>query len=984
MKQVVQIQVKGLRDLANLETELLGINNELTKVKKELKDAFGAKDTQRIKTATGTYRALRQEQLRLQDASKKVRKEVNNEIQTWNNLKRKIPKDSLAGLRNEYNKLALAVSKLSKAEREYGRGKEMISKLKQTRAEISKIEQSYGQYGRNVGNYGSAFGGMARFGRSALGALGIAGLTYQAVQMGRDAVNVTRDYEQANATLAAIMGRTIEQTEELRQQQQQLGTTTAFTASEVTEMHTELAKLGFTQREIIDATPALINFSIAMRTSADRAAEAMGAVIRSFSLDASEMIRVTNVLGVAANRTALDFADLEAGLPIVSGVAAEFGATVEDVGAQLGVLSDRGITASTAATALRNIYLKANAAGLTYAEALKQVKESQDPVNEAFELFGVRGALQATILALNSEEVDTLTEELKNVGDEMQEVADKEMNTLTGKLTLLNSAWQGLILSIDSGQGPVSKFFKAIVEGATDSVLALQAFNEGTVGFWDYFLLKSKSTVAEMQREAIQSQQNQATIQSAIEEGIIDRYQLWIKSEEELIEIIKERRKEMSVENEANKQAEWLRTVQARIEALGKAADKTSKKVKKVVDPPDPGSMEWLQTQIKLYEELINKSTDDTVIDQYVESVMILQFQLEEAQKRIKALKDEFRAEYERQRMREHWNALGYSPERLGVSELPSTLGSKAMQKEDEKHMEKRLKYIQRWNNKVFEMYRDRLEKQRELEAKIQEEIQREVISGSIDLTSTLIETLYDIRQQQGERELDANLHRIEREYEARIDAAKGNKEAQESLERELTFQREKLKREEFEDNKKRQIAEALIQAALAIVQSLANTALPFPASLIGPGIITAKTAIQIGAIRSASYADGGFTPSTGVPDPQYPGRKVVGVVHDNEYVVRKEEIEAFPDEIRRIENHRVRGLKGFADGGFTTPIDYEYVSRMSTPPPAIDLERLYESIYMGSLQGAKTGSLEGTKNADKYRILRDIRERVSSNNIRQ
>lgn len=59
------------------------------------------------------------------------------------------------------------------------------------------------------------------------------------------------------------------------------------------------------------------------------------------------------------------------------------------------------------------------------------------------------------------------------------------------------------------------------------------------------------------------------------------------------------------------------------------------------------------------------------------------------------------------------------------------------------------------------------------------------------------------------------------------------------------------LQRKQFNRQKATQIAQAIISAAQAVVQSLANTTLPFPASLIGPVIIGASTIAQIALITS-------------------------------------------------------------------------------------------------------------------------------------
>lgn len=147
---------------------------------------------------------------------------------------------------------------------------------------------------------------------------------------------------------------------------------------------------------------------------------------------------------------------------------------------------------------------------------------------------------------------------------------------------------------------------------------------------------------------------------------------------------------------------------------------------------------------------------------------------------------------------------------------------------------------------------------------------------------------------------------------------------------------------EQFRINKGLQIAQAGISGALAVIQSLANTTVPFPFSLINPIAIGAVTAAQIGIIASQpeppppSFDTGGFTGSGFMQD--HTGHKVAGVVHDNEWVAPKWMVKhpSYAPHIKALENIRTRG---FAFGGFTTPsnntggmtIDYEALASVIT-----------------------------------------------------
>ena len=109
-----------------------------------------------------------------------------------------------------------------------------------------------------------------------------------------------------------------------------------------------------------------MNLAAATGSDLAEAATVSGAALRSFGLDAREMSRVTDVLALATSKSALDMQKLATALPTVASTAKVAGITIERTTALLGVLSDRGLDASTSATSLRNVFLELSKKGLTW------------------------------------------------------------------------------------------------------------------------------------------------------------------------------------------------------------------------------------------------------------------------------------------------------------------------------------------------------------------------------------------------------------------------------------------------------------------------------------------------------------------------------------------------------------------------------------------------------------------------------------------
>ena len=77
-------------------------------------------------------------------------------------------------------------------------------------------------------------------------------------------IAIFKDFEQANSNLQAVLGVTSDEMGDLNDNAKELGSTTAFTATEVVQLQTELAKLGFPTEDILKMTRATLNAAAAM------------------------------------------------------------------------------------------------------------------------------------------------------------------------------------------------------------------------------------------------------------------------------------------------------------------------------------------------------------------------------------------------------------------------------------------------------------------------------------------------------------------------------------------------------------------------------------------------------------------------------------------------------------------------------------------------------------------------------------------------
>jgi hypothetical protein len=309
----------------------------------------------------------------------------------------------------------------------------------------------------------------------------------------QDSVRTITNFEQAVANLSSITGKSAGEMDKLTASAIQIGRVSSFTATQVVELQTELAKLGFTEGEILKSTRAIGDFSVAVGTDAASAAALGGAALRSFGLDASKAEEVMNTLAVATTKSALDFSKLQTALPYVGTAAQQMGLSIERTTAILGLLSDRGVRAETAGTSLRDILLDSAKSGLTFEESIARVTNSQDKLKTATDIFGKTSAGAAVIIAENSTQLNRLQASITGADGALKEMTDKRLDTAKGKLELLTSAWEGFVLSVDQGDGIFSRAAKSALGILTDFVDDLQVLNESGIAGLEAKALKANN-----------------------------------------------------------------------------------------------------------------------------------------------------------------------------------------------------------------------------------------------------------------------------------------------------------------------------------------------------------------------------------------------------------------------------------------------------------------------------------------------------------
>ena len=284
------------------------------------------------------------------------------------------------------------------------------------------------------------------------------------------------EFDKAMSGVQAVTNATEEQMNALASTAKRLGSTTEFTAMQVAELETELAKLGFPVSDIVEMSEATLNLASSMGIGLGEAAAFTGSTLRAFGLEATESKKVIDILAQSTASSALDFGKLNTALTTVAPIAKTAGVSLSDTTAMLGTLANAGFDASTSGTALRNIFLSLSKEGITMEEAFAKINSATDKNTVAMELFDKRGAGVAITLAENADATADLKLELDGASEAFDGlgaaagIAETRLDNLAGDTTKLNSAWEGFLLSIEDGDGILNRIARTFTQELTASI----------------------------------------------------------------------------------------------------------------------------------------------------------------------------------------------------------------------------------------------------------------------------------------------------------------------------------------------------------------------------------------------------------------------------------------------------------------------------------------------------------------------------------
>lgn len=369
----------------------------------------------------------------------------------------------------------------------------------------SAIEDAVGEAGQSSGGkLGSALAG----GIKSAGAMIIKATTAMAGELasfGASAVKTGAAFDSAMSQVAATMGKSVSDIGELRDFAQEMGSTTAFSASQAAEALNYMALAGYDADKSMQMLPTVLDLAAAGGMELARASDMVTDAQSALGLTLDETKDMVNQMAKASSMTNTSVEQLGDAFLKIGATARNVSGGTNELATVLGVLADNGIKGTEGGTHLRNILLSLQSAAVdgvadfgdfavsiydadgnmrSLVDIIGDMQGGMDGMSQAAKDALVSGVFNKTdlaavnaLLGTESERYAEIADALGDAGDAASEMAKTQLDNLAGDITIFQSALEGAKITISDQLTPA---LRGLVQFGSDGVSRLtEAFKEG-------------------------------------------------------------------------------------------------------------------------------------------------------------------------------------------------------------------------------------------------------------------------------------------------------------------------------------------------------------------------------------------------------------------------------------------------------------------------------------------------------------------------
>lgn len=313
--------------------------------------------------------------------------------------------------------------------------------------------------------------GLSKLGKTAAVALGAA--TAAAGAFAKSAIDAGMTFDKSMSQVAATMGKTVGEIQDLRDAALEAGSTTAFSATEAADALNYLALAGYDSATAADTLPAVLNLAAAgsmdLAYASDLATDAMSGL--GIEAGNENLTKFGDQMAVTTSKANTSVSQLGEAILTVGATAKNLAGGTTELNTALGILADNGTKGAEGGTRLRNIILSLTAPTDTAAEQLERLGVS------VFDAFGNMRPLEDILSDLNSSMSSFTAEDRINAINKIFNKTDiGDVNYL---LSVSRDRWNELSTAIDESQGAMQRMADTQLDNLSGDITIFKSALEG-------------------------------------------------------------------------------------------------------------------------------------------------------------------------------------------------------------------------------------------------------------------------------------------------------------------------------------------------------------------------------------------------------------------------------------------------------------------------------------------------------------------------
>ena len=407
-------------------------------------------------------------------------------------------KNTEAALERQSQRLETTGARLREAGVDTGnlaqKDQELTAKIKELEAEQDRAAEGAASFGEKSVQAFSTI-------QNAIAAAGIAVALKEITEAYIECVGLAGDFEATMSNVEALSQANAQEMAALSAQAKELGATTKFTAQQAGDAMGYMAMAGWNASDMLQGMDGVLQLAAASGEDLAMVSDIVTDSLSAFGLTAKDTAHFSDVLAAAATNSNTNVAIMGETFKMSASVAGALGYSIEDVAVAMGLMANSGVKGSIAGTALRNTFngllegvtltgaafgeyeysaVKADGTMKSFGSTIDELRGYFERMTEAERvanaqaIAGQRG-YNGLLAILNATDADytSLTGSINNCTGAAQRMASVKLDNLNGQLTLMDSAWEALRVTIGEQFNPE---LRGLAEIATDVLTGANEF----------------------------------------------------------------------------------------------------------------------------------------------------------------------------------------------------------------------------------------------------------------------------------------------------------------------------------------------------------------------------------------------------------------------------------------------------------------------------------------------------------------------------